>query len=232
MPAPDEIDPQTPDTPEAPPPALTQEAIAAMITGAVKRQTKALEAKIAELAAKAAEKPEDEAPKGKADPAKSALEKQVEELAKRLADADKRAQAAEEKQRAEGARAALRSALSEHVRPELLDTATKLLYDADRRVTFDEDGTPLFVVKHASMGGAPEDTPFPLADGVKHWLKTPEAKFFQPAPGGEAPKSGGPAPKYRGNGMPKYDTPAKTDAEKARRAMEMSQALAGRLPNL
>lgn len=173
----------------------------------------------------------------KPDPKVAALEAKLQALeTKSREDAEKLARAQSEA-RDKDAMAALRSALGQHVRADALDIAARDLFHAQKRVTFDEQGNPLFTVKRAAYaGGTEEDTPMPLADGVQHWLKSSEAKFFLPPPGGSGAPPGG-APSARrvaagADGLPVYDKPATTDAEKVRRAAEQAQALAAKYPHL
>ncbi|HEY3497128.1 MAG TPA: hypothetical protein VGK73_20660 [Polyangiaceae bacterium] len=171
------------------------------------------------------------------DPQVAALTAQVSELKTALEQQATKAKAAEESARDEKAQAALRSALAPHVRADALDIAASHLFVAQKRIAFDENGTPLFTVKRAAFAGGPEeDVQMPLADGVQHWIKSSEGKFFAPAPGGQpggAPNGGVPRRMNLGSdGLPQYDKPATTDAEKVRRAQEQAQALAAKYPHL
>lgn len=172
----------------------------------------------------------------KPDPKLAALEAKLQALEiKGREDAEKIARAQAEA-RDKDAFAALRGALGPHVRQDALEIAASHLFTAQKRVTFDENGNPLFTARRASYaGGSEEDVPMPLADGVQHWLKSNEAKFFLPSPSGAAPAGGAPSQRRAGlgaDGMPVYDKPATTDAEKARRAAEQAQALAAKYPHL
>jgi hypothetical protein len=189
------------------------------------------------IPAKAEEVPGSPPPQTKPDPKIAALEAQLADLKKA-----NEAQAAATKKATEDARdqralADLRASLAPHVRPEALELAVRDLFAGQKRVSFDEQGNALFTVKRAPYAGAAEeDTPMPLPDGASHWLKSSEAKLFLPAPGsaapatppGQAPRRATSAP----NGVPKYDQPATTDAEKIRRAQEQAQALAAQYPHL
>lgn len=174
----------------------------------------------------------------KPDPKVSALEAKVQELTKTLQQQADEVKSAKEAARNEKALSDLKGILGSHVRPEALDIAASHLFLAQKRVTFDEQGNPLFTVKRAPYAGAAEeDTPMPLADGVAHWLKTDEGKFFLPAPSAGTPPRGPLGPRtpsqQRAAGtMPTYDQPATTDAEKIRRAEEQAQALAAKYPHL
>jgi hypothetical protein len=178
----------------------------------------------------------DPAQPAKPDPKIAALESKLAALeTKAREDADKLAKAQSEA-RDKDTMSALRTALTPHVRPEVLDLAVRDLFVSQRRVSYDEQGNPLFTVKRSAYAGAAEeDTPMPLADGAQHWLKSPEAKFFMPAAGGGAPPPGGGAPRRPAagdNGLPAYDKPATTDHEKIRRADEQAAVLAAKYPHL
>lgn len=180
--------------------------------------------------------PGDPAQPAKPDPKIAALEAKLAALeTKAREDAEKLARAQSEA-RDKDTMVALRAALSPHVRPEALDLAARDLFVSQKRISYDEQGNPLFTVKRSAyVGAAEEDTPMPLADGAQQWLKSTEAKFFLPAPGGAPPPPGGSAPRRPSagaGGMPTYDKPATTDAEKIRRAEEQTAALAAKYPHL
>lgn len=175
--------------------------------------------------------PKNEPPKQ--DPKVALLEENLKALTKKLEEADEARKAAEKKSRDDGARLALRGALEKTVRPEALEMATRLLFDADKRITFDDSGNPLFTIRRAPYAGAAEeDVAVPLADGAQHWLKSDEAKLFLPPPSASAPGSRGPskqAPANRQTGdLPRYDSPAATEAERLRRAQEAEAAFRAR----
>jgi hypothetical protein len=184
-------------------------------------------------------KPETPEPKhsDKPDPKVSALEATVQELKQKLAaDAEERKKLVEASRDKDGL-AALKSALAPLVRPEALEIAARDLFVAQKRVSFDEQGNPLITVRKAAFaGGTEEDVQMPLSDGVQHWIKTPEGKFFAPAPSGGAQDPRGNGAPRRVNtgldGMPRYEGPATTDAEKIRRAGEREAALKQRFPEL
>jgi hypothetical protein len=179
----------------------------------------------------------------KPDPRLSALEEKYKGLEAQYNAERQAREAAELKARDDRAFSQLRSALQGSdpnaplVRAEALDAAAKLLFHADRRVVFGEQGEPLFVVrKQPFAGAAEEDMQLPLLDGVQHWLKTPEGKFFAPAPVPPPGQTGNRGPSYHrpassNGGIPTYDKPAGTDAEKARRALEAEQAIRQQYPD-
>lgn len=168
----------------------------------------------------------------KADPQLTMLQTQLEEMKKQYAGAEKARQEAESRRRDDAAYGALRAALT-GVKPELQDTAAKLLFHVEKRVTFDENGEALFRMKREYAPGQFEDVELPLSSGVEHWSKSKEAAAFIPAPGGavgqgrggRAPAPGALPSGRSANGLPVYDKPATSDAEKVARAQERSAAL-------
>ena len=209
--------------------------VAKAVEGALK-DLKIGETIAAEVAKLKPAEPEHKHEKGdKPDPKIAALETKLAEVTEKLkAEATERQKAVEEG-RSKDAQAALRSALTGHVRPEALDLAVRDLYVAQKRVTLDEQGNPLIKVRRKDYAGADEDVDMPLADGVQHWLKTPEGKFFAPPPSGGADPKGGGGPRRTTqlgrDGLPHYDTPATTDAEKLRRAQEREEVYRARMTN-
>lgn len=171
----------------------------------------------------------------KPDPRFSALEGKFAELTSKYEASEKARIAAETKSRDDSAFSALKDALKDHVRPEMLDVAARDLFLAQRRVTFDESGRPLLTVRKASFqGGEEQDVQLTLQDGAAHWVKT-EGKAFAPPPA-VAGTRGGQAPGRQTNlgrdGLPVYDAPATSDAEKLRRASERAEALSRKYPDL
>jgi hypothetical protein len=230
-----------------------QQAIGAAISGALKSEGKRLVAsavtealgalKLGETIAAEVAKLKPEAPpeqkpgEKKADPEVAALKAKLEEVTAKLTTEAAERQKAVEATKNEKALAALKTALGPLVRPEALEIAASHLFVAQKRITTDEQGNPLIKVRKAAYaGGAEEDVELPLADGIQHWMKSSEGKFFAPAPGGGGadPKGGGAARRVAtGNdGMPTYDKPATTDAEKIRRVTEREQAIRERYPDL
>jgi hypothetical protein len=221
--------------PEAPQ-YVTKEDVAAMVTGALTRQMKPFTAGFEQFKASFPEllqealkghkpEPAPESADGarKPDPEVAALKQKLLELEKANQAERTKREAAEERARLDGGKSALKNALLSQVRPEMVDVVTDLLFDARKKVTFDDQGRPLFSIK---TGALDEDTPMPLTDGVSHWLKSDEAKHFLPAPAPESAQRGTPAPQSRTQPFkaPQYDKPARTDEEKARRALEREQA--------
>lgn len=223
---------------------VTKDDVAQMITGAVNRISKDLQSKqekslsdiSAQLKALAEAKhppaPEGDDVKGKekADPKVAHLERQLSELQATLKATEQARQQAEQRAREDSARSALKSELAKTVRPEMVDTVAKILFDAERRVSFDEDGTPLFTIKHSPVQGmSAQDTAFTLSDGLGHWLKSDEAKFFLPAPGGGQEQGRGPqGPRVRRPGNQSPELPPDDDEGKIRWAIEQESRLANR----
>jgi hypothetical protein len=175
---------------------------------------------------------------GKPDPKVSALEATVQQLKTQLQTEAEDRKKAEESARNEKTYTTLLSELTPHVRPEALELAARDLFVGQKRVTFDEQGNALFTVRRATYTGGPEeDVAMPLKEGVSHWAKSNEGKFFAPAPTSGGDKKGPPGPGARrveagGDGLPRYDTPATTDAEKLRRAQERETILKEKYPHL
>jgi hypothetical protein len=174
---------------------MTRAEITAMInstvTGAVTRQSKALEGSltktIQDSIAKLAPAPkgddeggEDKGTKGaptKKDPAISKLERELAEMKDKNAEAEKRAAAATQAAQAKEADTALRAALTGKVRPELLGVAVDAL-KARGAVQFGEDGAPLLRLK-SKQGDL---TDYSVEDGIAEFIKSPEGAALVPAP--------------------------------------------------
>lgn len=210
--------------------------VAKAVEGALK-ELKLGETIAAEVAKLKPAEPDQKPEKGesKPDPKVSALESKLAEVTKKLELEAAERQKAVDEGRAKDAKAALRSALTGLVRPEALDIAVRDLFDAQKVVTLDEQGNPLIKVRRKDYAGADEVVDMPLGDGIGHWIKTQDGKFYAPAPngGGSDPKGGrgpqrGAAPLGR-DGLPNYEQPATTDAEKLRRAEERQVAYLARM---
>ncbi len=172
---------------------------------------------------------DDKDKKVKVDPALAALQAKVEELLGVNVKERAAREAAETKQREDRAYNDLKDFLKSKVRPDMVDIAADYLFHAKRRIEF-EDGTPLMKVRRSpGPGMSEEDVLMPLTDGVASWLGSKEATVFLPAPqpGGNSNRGSKMPPStnqlFGQNGVPKYDTPAKTDEEKIRRAMERAE---------
>jgi len=157
-----------------------------------------------------------------------ALQKQLEEMKANLTrEAEARANA-ERKAREDKAFGELKSMLGPQVRPELLDVLASHLFAVDKRVDFEDDGTPVFKWK-----GTYEEERLPLKDGISQFLKSDAAKPFLPAPasGGapplpkRSPTPGGP----QSSAKPDYSKPLQTDDEKAQRAQQRAAEMAAKL---
>lgn len=161
--------------------------------------------------------------KSKQDPETAALAKTVEDLKKQIEDRDKAVAAEQKKFREEKGFNALKGALAEKVRPELLDVVAKMLFHVDQKVTYDEQGNPLFKSKD-SYG---DEVTLPIGAGVDEFLKSDTAKPFLPAPsagnaGGALPKTRTAAPAANPNAQPGTGS----DAERVQRALQNAQRLA------
>lgn len=148
----------------------------------------------------------------------AALKKQLEDQQKKFEQSEARRVAAENKSRDDSAKAELKQMLAaggKGVRPELLDVATDLLFDARKAVQFSEEGSALF---------ASPDGPFPLKEGVASWLKSDEAKPFLPAP---TAKAVGPTQPFVPRAPQHFQDQSVplSDDERIRRAIERSSAL-------
>lgn len=241
---PDPIDP-----PADPPKQFTPEEITNMVTGAANRIVKAelskalktelgpllgeqlkstLPALLKELKIEPPPADDPQDPKSKKpDPETAALRQKLAAFEQQLESEKKAREAAETKSKNDAGKSALRAALAPHVRPDVLDMVVDLQFDARKRVSFDDDGRPLFTIRQAPYAGAPEeDTPLHLADGVGHWLKSEEAKFFLPPPSPKGPpQQGGPRQPNLSQRVPEYEKPALTTAEKIQRANERAAAV-------
>lgn len=118
----------------------------------------------------------------KKSPEYAALEQKLAELQRQNAEAASRVAAAEKKQREDRAFGELKSTLQGKVNPDFLDVVSSHLFQVQRVVDFEEDGTPVFAMKRKTAYGD-EDLRLPIRDGVEQWLKSDAAKPFIPAPG-------------------------------------------------
>lgn len=159
--------------------------------------------------------------KDKQTPEMAALLAQVEDMKAKMTAAETARASAEQKQRDDGARGALKDALSAHVRPELLNILTDHLFHQKKVVEFDDDGSPLFRSKKTDVFGGEEDVRMPLKAGIEQFLKTDEAKPFIPAPG-SAQSSPLKKPSVTGGRQTAFDPATATTAEKIRQAMEIT----------
>lgn len=239
-------DEQTTETPATPltvdPKALADlvnSAVSSHLKRAEAKQTESFKSMLAEFA-KTIQPPApqtptetDESPKkGKVSPELAAMQAKLDDMARVAKESQDKAAKAEAKQKQDRAQADLRNSLSGKVRPEVLDSLTRMLF-ADGKIELDENGTPFFKTRRAPLPGMPEeDQLLPLADGVEGYLKSNEAVGFLPAPGGgqsSPPRTASRFPNTPAPGPRKYDAPAKTDEEKVRRAYEQEIALKQRL---
>lgn len=181
---------------------------------------------------------QNQANQGKVAPEIAAMQAKLDEALKTVAAEREARVTAEKKQLADQAFNELRSGLASKVRPEMLDIAARDLFHSQNRIVFDDSGVPLFKTKRSPGAGyAEEEVLMPLKDGIQHFLGSKEATPFLPAPGGtqqqqnnqsRGVKKFAPTTNRDSNGLPVYDKPAKTEAEKIQRAMEVEQALTAR----
>lgn len=158
----------------------------------------------------------------KPDPELTAMARKVQEM-ERLVKSEREArEKAEKTRRDDKTFADLKQHLTDaKVRPEMVDFLAKVLFYADKRVDFDEDGTPLLRVKDEKSN---EEQTYPLAEGVRVYVKQKAAEPFLPAPGGAT--SGGTAQQRRTTGgVPRHEGPPKNEDEAARRTLEQLQSL-------
>ena len=158
------------------------------------------------------------------DPAYQALRLEMDGLKKANAEERAKREASEVRERNGAARTRLTNELGKHIRPELLEDAVDLAF-ARGRIAFDEDGTPLYRTKRDG-----EEVLVPIEDGVAQFVKSPQAAAYLPAPGAPAARRVGGARMQ--NGARVYETPATTDEEKVRRAMERAADLQAQHPHI
>lgn len=211
------------------------ESINAAITSHTKRLQKDFETKLEAVKPAPAPEKETPAPQGgkndKLSPELAAYQAKLEDALKQIKASDDARKAAEDKARDASAYTQLKEHLKA-VRPDMIDIAAERLFHVQKRITYGEDGTPLFKVKRAPIPGmAEEDVELPLEAGIEQWLKSKDASPFVAAPasggpGGRGGKSplGVPSGRHP-NGLPKYDSPATTDDERIARAAETEAAM-------
>lgn len=131
-----------------------------------------------------------------------ALQEQVMKLAEQL-ESSQKATAEERRQRVEteqlrkhdSAMAAFKSGVEAKLNPDLVDIAVGHF---GKRITLADDGSPLFMVRHAEYPGAPEtDQNLPLDDALKVFLVGKEVHPFLPPPGGPGESTSGRTPTPR-----------------------------------
>lgn len=218
--------------------ALNPKALAAVLGPMLAETVKPLQDELAAI--KAAPPPAGGAAPGgqppapdpnKPNPEVAALKQQLQEFKDQVAQASKRAADAEAKQRDDATFAKLKDCLvAAKVRPEMVETLAKVMFHADKRVSFDEQGNALLRVKVSPAKGLPEEEQLmTLEDGVKSFVKTKEAEPFLPAPGGapggavQQQRRASPGPS-RGQ-PPAHDAEPSTDEERAQRSLEQMAAL-------
>lgn len=158
----------------------------------------------------------------KKSPEYAALEQKLAEFEKRSQADSARAAAAEKKQREDRAFSDLRTQLTGKVLPDFLDVVSSHLFQVQKVVEFEEDGTPIFATMRKSPYGD-EELRLPIKDGVEAWLKSDAARPYLPAPGtsGASPKPKGAPASFN----PQFDPSKATDEEKIMHAMAVTQAI-------
>lgn len=165
------------------------------------------------------------------DPMIAKLQDQNKALADKFEAAQKARQDEAIKAQQDRAYASLATELGTSVRPDAVDVASTVMR-ARNMLTIGEDGTATMTIMRAPYAGAePEEVSVSMAEGVKHWASTDEGKMFAPSP--VIPTAGNTRPPRTRpggapNGVPVWNTPAKTDAEKASRAATRAAAIMAR----
>lgn len=210
------------------------------LTSHAKREAKATEKALADMVAKAletakpAEKPADETaekpekPSAKVTPEQRLANERLERLERQLAEEKAAREQVETRARQERARGDMRSALEAKGIRGAKAAALISHFEASGALKFDENGTPrLSVARVRVKGGEPEAQDWDIARGVEDWAKTEDARDFLPAPASMSqPGRGAVArPPSQGAGTaPRYDKPAVSEDEAARRAVESLRA--------
>lgn len=195
-----------------------------------------LEDKIAEAIAKATPKPPEGGDKKKGD-GKPDLPPEVQAQLQKLAsdlENEKAARTAAEKQRIEIEQARrfdaglsdFRSAVSQKVRPELLDVFVRDVASGQRRLSVSEDGEARLRVRKAPYKGAPEEeVDLPLGEAVPILLASKDAAPFLPAPGGGSSSS-------HGTNLPTFTLPSSGGDNNARSEHDKAQAVVKKLQDM
>lgn len=163
----------------------------------------------------------------KKNPEYAALEQKMNDWEKKANESAQRAVAAENKQREDRAFNEVRASLSGKVLPEFQAIVASHLFQVQRAVEFEEDGTPVFTMNRKTQFGD-EPVRLPIKDGIEAWLKSDDAKAFIGAPG----TSGATQKPRQGlsvsqQGAP-FDPSKATDEEKVLNAMATVAAIQNR----
>lgn len=118
----------------------------------------------------------------KKNPEYAALEQKMNDWEKKANESAQRAVAAESKQREDRAFNEVRANLSGKVLPEFQAIVAAHLFQVQRAVEYEEDGTPVFTMNRKTQFGD-EPVRLPIKDGIEAWLKSDDAKPFIGAPG-------------------------------------------------
>lgn len=168
----------------------------------------------------------------KASPEFAAAMRELESVKATLRTESDARGAAEKRQREDRAYQDLRAGLqTAGLKPEMVDVAAKVLFHADSRISFDENGTALFRHTKSTPGYGDEDEFLPLSAGIAAYAKSKDAEPFLPAP--TAAKSAQ-IPRGTTRQAPQVISqlpPAVTDDDKISRAMANEALLAAQFPN-
>lgn len=157
-------------------------------------------------------------------PEYAALEQKLHEIEKRATANADRASAAEKKQREDRAFSELRQGLTGKILPDFQDMVASHLFQVQKALDFEEDGTPVFTMRQKTAYGD-EDLRLPIKDGIDAWLKSDAAKPFIAPPGSS---SASPKPRSTGptfTNTQQFDPKTASDEEKILNAMEIARAI-------
>jgi hypothetical protein len=179
----------------------------------------------------ASEEPKKGEEKNKADPQVLALQEDLEKVKRALQESDAKAKAAEDRERKNGARDQLKTALDAKGIKGARAAALISHMEATEALRFDEDGKPILVVSRSRTKGSPaEALEFEVGPGIDDWAKTTEAAEFLPPPtangsGRNGAGARGAQPQTGARRQaPRFEGDAVSDAEAARRTHEQLTA--------
>lgn len=158
------------------------------------------------------------------------LQEDVKNSEKARIEAENRAKSTELARRVDSAKLKLRSALTGNVVPGAEDHVVNHLTVVSNRLVVDENGDTRIKVKRPEFPGFPPvDVEVSIEDGLKDILSESELKIFVQPPKGSG--GGNPGPGGKGLTSASFQGEAKTDAEKAQRAMIKAQELTRKYGN-
>jgi hypothetical protein len=183
--------------------AIVNRAITGHLGRFEKKLGASLEKSIADVVSKIVPKPEEgegegtgkkpTGGEGKPSPELKAMQDKLARLEKQAADAEARARETETKSKRDTVRGTVREQLEAAGIKGARSRAAMALLEADGVVRFDpETGAASIVVKRSRAKGAAADemTFDDLGEGLKDWLKSPDAAEFIPAPTTKQPTTG------------------------------------------